>query len=93
MPARGRIAGVVEEDDAEVGFAVVRLDDEAAVHVGVPARLVDEQPTNVVEPVVRVAPLVEDRRPMRRLDSARHDPERLAGGVVVDSVQLHQARP
>ena len=63
VAAGGRVARVVEEDDAEVGAVVVRLDDEAAVHVGVPARLVHEQAPHVVEPVVRVAALVEDRRP------------------------------
>ena len=73
MPARSRVAGVVEEDDAEVGVVVVRLDDEAAVHVGVPARLVDEQPAHVVEPLERVAPLVEDRRADR---SDRRRPSR-----------------
>ena len=93
MPARGRIAGVVEEDDAEVRFRVLRLDDEAAVHVGVPARLVHEQPANVVEPVVRVAPLVEDRRTLRRLDAVGDDPEWLTGGVVVDRTNLHNADP
>ena len=52
----------MEEDDAEVGAVVVRLDDVAAVHVRVPARLEDEEPADVVEPLERVAPLVEDRR-------------------------------
>jgi hypothetical protein len=33
---------------------------------------------------VRVTPLVEDRRPSRHLDSARHDAERLARSVVID---------
>ena len=42
MAARGRVAGVVEEDDAEIRAVVVRLADEAAVHVRVAARLVDE---------------------------------------------------
>ena len=68
----------MEEHDAEIGARVVRLDDEAAVHVGVPARLVDEQPPNVVEPLERIAPLVEDGGAARRLDAARDDPERLA---------------
>ena len=53
MPARGRVAGVVEEDDAEVA-AGLGLDDEAAVHVRVATRLVDEQRANVVEPLGRV---------------------------------------
>jgi hypothetical protein len=84
VPAGGRVARVVEEDDAEVGAIVVRLDDEAAVHVRVPARLVHEKASHVVEPFQRVAALVEDRPPAWRLDSAGHDPERLARGVVVD---------
>ena len=42
VPAGGRVALVVEEDDAEVGAIVVRRDDVTAVHVGVPSRLVDE---------------------------------------------------
>ena len=70
-------------------LAVVRLDDEAAVHVGVAARLVDEQPPHVVEPLECVAALVEDRRAVRGIDSAGHDPERLAAGVVVDRADLH----
>ena len=62
MPAGGRIAGVVEEDDAEVG-ARLGLDEEAAVHVRVAARLVDEQRAHVVEPVGGVASGLEDVRP------------------------------
>src|SRR5262245_50735797 len=61
VAARGRVARVVEEDDAEVGAVVVRLDDVALVHVGMAARLVHEQPADVVEPLERVATLVEDR--------------------------------
>ena len=68
----------MEEDDAEVGTIVVGLDDEAAVHVGVAARLVHEEPPHVVEPLQRIPPLVEDRRAARHLDSSRDDPERLA---------------
>src|SRR6185295_3635651 len=93
VPARGRVAGVVEEHHAEVRLGVLGLDDEAAVHVSVPARLVYEQPAYVIEPVVRVAPLVEDRRPSRHLNSARHDPKWLTGSVVVDRVDLHLPRP
>ena len=89
VPARGRVAGVVEEDDAEVRAVVVRLDDVAAVHVGMPARLVDQQAAYVVEPVVGVASLVEDRRPAQGIDAAGDDPERLAGSVVVDRANLH----
>ena len=55
-----------------------------AVHVGMAARLEDEQPANVVEALERVATPVEDRGTAQRLDPARDDPERLATGVVVD---------
>jgi hypothetical protein len=84
VPTGGRIAGVVEEDDPEVCAVVVRRDDEAAVHVGVAAGLEDEEPADVVEPLERVAPPVEDGRAARLVDAARDDPERLASGVVVD---------
>ena len=84
MTARRRVAGVVEEDDPEVGVVVVRRHDVAAVHVGVASRLVDEQPADVVEPLERVAPPLQDRRAPERLDASRDDPERLATGVVVD---------
>jgi hypothetical protein len=74
----------VEEDDAEVGAVVLRLDDEAAVHVGVPARLVDEQAADGIQLLRREAPLVEDRAPLERRDTAGDDPKGLTGGVVVD---------
>ena len=38
----------------------------------------------MVEPLERVAPALEDRRALERLDAAGDDPERLAAGVVVD---------
>ena len=43
----------------------------------------------MVEPFVRVAALVEDRRPRGALDAVRDDPERLAARVVVDRPDLH----
>ena len=61
VPAGGRVAGVVEEDDAEIRAVVLRLGDEAAVHVGMAARLVDKQLPKVIEPLGRVAALREDR--------------------------------
>src|SRR5581483_2705129 len=84
VAARGRVAGVVEEDDAEVRPVVLRLGDVAAVHVGVPARLVDEQPPDAVQVLRGVAPLVEDALSRDRLDAAGDDPEGLPAGVVVD---------
>jgi hypothetical protein len=50
----------------------------------VPARLEDEQATDVVEVVPRPAPSLEDGRSLEWRDAADDDPERLAGGVVVD---------
>ena len=76
VPARRRVAGVVEEHDAEIGAVVLRLGDEAAVHVGVAARLVDEQLPQMIEPLGRVAALLEDRVPAQLLPG--HDAERLA---------------
>ena len=63
-----------------------RLGDEAAVHVGVAARLVDEERAHVVEVLLRVAALGEDRVARDRVDPARDDAERLARGVVVDGL-------
>jgi hypothetical protein len=74
----------VEEDDAEIGALVVWLDDEAAVHVGMTARLEDEQPPHMIAARERVAALFENRRAAERLDTAGDDPEGLTAGVVVD---------
>src|SRR5205085_2093650 len=71
------------EDDAQVGAFVLRLGHEAAVHVRMAARLVDEQAPHVVEVFERVPALGEDRRPLERSHAAGDDAERLAGGVVV----------
>ncbi len=92
VAARGRVARVVEEDDAEVGALVLGLGDEAAVHVGVAARLVDEQAADVVDVLEGVAPLVEDRASGEGVDAAGDDAERLAGRVVVDRRNAHFAR-
>ena len=81
----------MEEDDAEVGALVVRLRDEAAVHVRVPARLVDEQLAHVVEPLEREAALVEDRGALERRHTAGDDAKRLAGGVVVGRLDYEAA--
>ena len=89
VAARGRVAGVVEEDDAEVGAVVVRRNDEAAVHVRVTAGLEDEEAADVVEPLERVAAAVEDRLTAERVDAGRDDAEGLASGVVVDGGYRH----
>jgi hypothetical protein len=76
----------VEEHDAEVGPVVVRRDNVAAVHVGVPARLEHEEAADVVEPAGRVATALEDRAALRYGRPAGDDPKRLTAGVVVDGV-------
>ena len=83
MSAGGAVTRVVEEHDADVAFVVDRLGHEAAVHVGVAARLVDEQPSNVIEVLRRVPALVEDGPSHQRYDSTAHDAEGFARGVVV----------
>ncbi len=84
VAARGRVALVVEEHDAEVRPVVVGRRHERPVHVGVAARLVDQQPADVIEVVHRPAPALEDGPALEVGDAAGHDPERLAGRVVVD---------
>jgi hypothetical protein len=83
----------VEEDDAEVGAVVVRLDDVTAVHVGVAAGLVHEEPPHVIESLERIAALVENRRAAQPVDPGRDDAERLARAVVVDGADLHRLDP
>src|SRR5439155_7302268 len=48
VPAGGGESGPVPEQGAEVGALVVGRDQEAAVHVGVAARLVAQQPADAV---------------------------------------------
>ena len=48
------------------------------------SRLVDEQPTHVIEVGGGEAPLIEDRRALERSDTVGDDPKGLAGRVVVD---------
>src|ERR671914_517372 len=49
VPARGGVAVLVPEQHAEVRTLVVRRHEKAAVHVGVPARLVAEEPPDPVD--------------------------------------------
>ena len=74
----------MEEDDAEVGALVFGVGDEAAVHVRVTSRLVDEELADVVEVGGRKSAPVEDRGALERSDAVGDDPEGLAPGVVVD---------
>ena len=90
MPARGRVAVLVPEQDPEVGAVVVGRHEKAAVHVGVPAGLVAEQPADAVDVLATrgvLAP-VSDRLARDLEHAAVDDPKRLAGGVVVGRVDL-----
>ena len=89
VAAGGRVALVVEEDDAEVGAVVVRRHDVAAVHVRMAARLVDDEPAVGVEVVAGEPPPLEDRRARERRHARGQDPERLAARVVVDRLDVH----
>jgi hypothetical protein len=93
VPAGGRVARVMEEDDAEVGALVVGLGDEAAVHVRMSAGFVDEQLAHVIQPLERKAALVEDRGALERRHTAGDDAKRLAGGVVVGCLNLQPGPP
>ena len=84
VTARGRVALVVEEHDAEIGPVVVRRRDEPAVHVGMTAWFVDDESANIIEVVSGPASPLEDRPTLQLRDAPGHDPERLAGRVVVD---------
>jgi hypothetical protein len=94
VAAGGGIAVLVPEEDAEIGAAVVRWNDEPAVHVCVPARLVAQQPTHPLHVLRRARVLApgEDGRP-RNLDaSLGDDAERLTCRVVVRRRDLHRAQ-
>lgn len=49
VPARRGEPVLVPEQDAEVRAVVVGFDDESAVHVGVPARLVAQDPADPLD--------------------------------------------
>jgi hypothetical protein len=75
----------VPEQHAEVRAVVVGLDEEAAVHVGVPARLMAEQAPHDVDRLRRggVLAALAHRGAGNRRGAGGHDPERLARRVVV----------
>ena len=83
VAARSAIAGVVEEDNSELGPVVLRLRDKATVHVGVPARFVHEQLADVVQMLQREAPLLQDGLSPESRHAAADDPKWFAGGVIV----------
>jgi len=80
------------EQHAEVRALIVGRDPEAAVHVGMTARLVTEESAHKVDPLGRcrrLAPFSHGRS--RDLaDVTDDDPERLPGRVVVHRPHFHR---
>jgi hypothetical protein len=79
----------MEEHDAELCASVLRIGDESAIHVGVPARLEDQQLTNVVEVFEGVTTLLHNGGAAQRGHATADDAKRFAGGVVIDGAD-HQ---
>ncbi len=90
VSAGGRVAILVPEQNAKVGTAIVGRHEEAAVHVGVPAGLVTQQPAHAVDFLAarRVLAPVTDRVTRDLEHPEIDDPKRLAGGVVIGRVDL-----
>jgi len=61
--------------------------------LGMAARLVDQQATNVVAVLERPAALLEDGSTRQVRGAFEDDPERLPGGVVVDRCDPQAAIP
>lgn len=89
VAAGGGEAVPVPEQDAKVGARVVRRRDEAAVHAGMAAGLVAQQPPELVERVARgrrnVGASLGDRGRGREVTGRQvmHDPEWFARRVPV----------
>ena len=88
VPARGAVAGIVKEDHAKICTGIVRGRDEAAIHIGVAARLVDEEASNVVDICGSPQPTLAYSRTADLRRALDDDPERLTSGVVVDRVHF-----
>ena len=82
------------EQRAEVRTLVIGWDDEAPVHIGMPARLEAQQLTHHIGVRVRLrigAPLPHTG-PGQVRGAVDHDAEGLTGGVVVLRADAHRAR-
>ena len=76
----------MEEDDTNVSIVVVSRGDEAAVHVGVPTRLVDNQLADGIGVGHRVAAPVEDSGAGKLRRTIDHDAKWLPGCVVIGNL-------
>src|SRR5690606_18723671 len=92
VAARRGVAVLVPEQRAEVRAGVVGRYEEAAVHVGVAARLVHQQLAEVVD-VGGIGAAFQDGGARDGGDAAGDDPERLARRVVVDGGDGHSSKP
>jgi hypothetical protein len=90
VPAHRRVALVVQEQHAHVAVRRDRLGKDAAVHIGVTARLPHEGPAEIVLGLTREFPLREDRVAWDVRPAGSDDTQRLARGVSVDRLD---ARP
>ena len=84
VAAHGRIALVMQEEHGQMRAGQVRLDQQGPVHVGMPARLGHQHPSQMVQMIPGVAALVEDGGAHAAAGSRRDDPDGLARGVHLD---------
>jgi hypothetical protein len=73
----------VEEQRPESGARVIRVGQEAPVHVGVSPWLIDHQAADVIQMLLGIAALFKDRLPGDGTDTSGHDPEWLPGRVIL----------
>ena len=74
----------MQEQDAEIGVGQIRGDQQRAVHVGMPARLGHQHPAQMVQPVARIPPLLQQRGALERRVAAGDDAHGLAASVHLD---------
>ena len=85
VAAHGAPALIVEKEDAERPVGCHRLGGDAAVHVGVAARLPHQCRAKAVEVLAGVAPLGQDGVAGDGRQPAGDDAQWFAGGMGVDS--------
>jgi hypothetical protein len=81
VAAHGRVALVVHEQHGEIGVGMIGLDQQRAIHAVVAARLEHQAAPQVIEALLRLAPLVEQRLPGEPGPAVDDDARRLAAGM------------
>ena len=84
VTADGKVTGVVEEYGAEVRALVVGFGYEAAIHIGVTARFIDDKLSYVIESLHCVQAFIEHGVSVDGGYAAADYAERLARRVVID---------